>query len=64
MAGTNRGGVMDGELTKDDAVAEVARLVELIQKYNSGDRDALGDMAYRDALKRLMYLRRRKPHLK
>jgi hypothetical protein len=55
---------MDSELTKDDAVTEVARLIELIQKYNSGDRDALGDMAYRDALKRLMYLRRKKPHLK
>jgi hypothetical protein len=52
------------KLTRDQAMAEIATLVDLIKRHNEGDISALRDYSYPEALKRLMYLRRRMPHLK
>jgi len=52
------------ELTRKEAEAEIARIVDLIKRHNDGDISSLGDFSYPAALKRLMYLRRRLSHLK
>jgi len=50
--------------TKKEAEAEIFVLVELIKRHTAGDISALRDHSYPEALKRLMYLRRRISHLK
>ena len=50
--------------TKKEAEAEIFVLVELIKRHTAVDISALRDHSYPEALKRLMYLRRRISHLK
>jgi hypothetical protein len=64
MAVYSPGVVVSDKLTRDQAMAEIATLVDLIKRHNEGDISALRDYSYPEALKRLMYLRRRMPHLK
>jgi hypothetical protein len=50
---------MSENITRDEAQAEVTRLLDLIKRHNAGEPESLGSMPYSEALSRLMYLRRR-----
>ena len=52
------------ELTYDGAVNEIRRLQLLLREYSLGKEGMPSDLSYRDAVRRLQYLRNRIPKLR